>query len=52
LELKIPGLYVLLSEMDIVMDKKLLEKTEDIIVLLMKLEIDGTLSNLLVSTFG
>jgi hypothetical protein len=38
--------------MDIVMDKKLLEKTEDIIVLLMKLEIDGTLGNLLVSTFG
>jgi hypothetical protein len=52
LEVKIIGLYILLSKIDIVMDRKLLEKLEDTMALLMKLETDGTLSNLLVSTFG
>jgi hypothetical protein len=45
LEIKINGLYVLLSKIDIVMDKKQLEKPEDTMVLLMKLEIDGPLGN-------
>jgi hypothetical protein len=52
LEVKITGLYILLSKTDMVMDKKLLEKLEDTIVLLMKLKTDGILGNLLVSTFG
>ncbi len=34
------------------MDKKLLEKLENTIVLLIKLKTDGILGNLLVSTFG
>jgi hypothetical protein len=34
------------------MDRKLLEKLEDIMALLMKLETIGTLSNMFVSTFG
>jgi hypothetical protein len=37
LEIKIIRLYVLLLEIDIVMDKKLLEKLKDTMVLLMKL---------------
>jgi hypothetical protein len=37
LEVKITGLYVLLSKSDIVMDRKQLEKLEDIMALLMKL---------------
>jgi hypothetical protein len=45
LEINISGLYVLLSETDIVMDKKLLEKLEETMVLLMKLETNGTLGN-------
>jgi hypothetical protein len=52
LKVKIIRLYILLSKIDIVMNKKLLEKLEDIIVLLMKLKADGILGNLLVSTFG
>jgi len=52
LEFKITRFYVLLLKKDIVMDKKLLEKPKDTMALLMKLEIDGTLGNLLVSTFG
>jgi hypothetical protein len=52
LKVKITRLYILLSKTDIVMNKKLLEKLEDIIVLLMKLKTDGILGNLLVSTFG
>jgi hypothetical protein len=52
LEIKIAGLYVLLLQTNIVMDRKLLGKPEKTTALLMKLETDGTLSNLLVSTFG
>jgi hypothetical protein len=35
---KINGLYVLLLETDIMMDKKILEKSEETMVLLMKME--------------
>jgi hypothetical protein len=52
LEIKIFGLYVLLLQTNIVMDRKLLEKPENTMVLLMKLETNGTLSNLLISAFG
>jgi hypothetical protein len=52
LEIKITGLYVLLLKTNIVMDRKLLEKPKNTMALLMKLEIDGILGNLLVSTFG
>jgi hypothetical protein len=34
------------------MDRKLLEKPKDIMVFLMKLETNGTLGNMIVSTFG
>jgi len=52
LENKITKLYILLSKTYIVMDTKILEKPENTMAILMKLEIDGTLSNLLVLTFG
>ncbi len=52
LKVKITRLYVLLLRIGIVMDRKLLEKLEDIMALLMKLETIGTLSNMFVSTFG
>jgi len=52
LEDKTTGLYILLSEIDIVMDRKILEKPKNNMAFLMKLETDGTLSNLLVLTFG
>ncbi len=52
LEDKITRLYILMSETDIVMDKKILEKPKNIMVLLMKLEIDGILGNLFVLAFG
>jgi hypothetical protein len=52
LKVKITRLYVLLSKIDIVMDKKLLEKPKDIMVLLMKLETIGILSNMFVLAFG
>jgi hypothetical protein len=52
LEVKINGLYVLLSETNIVMDRKKLEKQKDTMARLMKLEMDGILSNMLISTFG
>ncbi len=52
LKVKITRLYVLLSKIDIVMDRKLLEKLEYIMALLMKLETIGTLNNMLVSVFG
>jgi hypothetical protein len=52
LEVKIIGLYVLLSKTNIVMDKKLLEKPKNTMAFLMKLETNGTLGNLFVSTFG
>ncbi len=37
LEIKIIGLYILLSNIDIVMDRKLLEKPENTMAFLMKL---------------
>jgi hypothetical protein len=52
LEVKIIGFYVLLSKTNIVMDIKQLEKPKYTVELLMKLETDGTLGNMLVSTFG
>jgi len=52
LKVKITRLYVLLSKTNIVMDIKLLEKLEYIMVFLMKLETIGTLSNMFVSVFG
>ncbi len=45
LEIKINGLYELLLKTNIVMDRKQLEKLEDIMVLLMKLETNGLLGN-------
>ncbi len=48
----ITRLYIMLSETNIVMDRKLLEKSKDIMALLMKLETYGILVNLLISTFG
>jgi hypothetical protein len=51
-EVKIIGLYILLLEIDIVMDRKLLEKPKKTMALLMKLETYGILANLLISTFG
>jgi hypothetical protein len=45
LEVKINGLYELLLKIYIVMDKKQLEKLEDIMAGLMKLETDGPLGN-------
>jgi len=52
LVVKITGLYILLSEIDIVTDMKLLEKPKNTMTFIMKLETNGTLGNLLVSTFG
>jgi hypothetical protein len=52
LEVKIIGLYILLSKIDIVVDRKLLEKPENIMALLMKLETNGTLGNLFISAFS
>jgi hypothetical protein len=48
----INGLYVLLLEMDIVMNIKELEKLEDTMALIMKLETYGILGNMLVLAFG
>jgi hypothetical protein len=52
LEVKISGLYILLSKTNIIMDKKLLEKPKYIMVLLMKVETYGILSNMFVSAFS
>ncbi len=52
LEVKINGMYVLLSEMDIVMVRKQLEKPKNTMVLFMKLETNDILNNMFVSTFG
>ncbi len=52
LEVKIIELYILPLETNIAMDKKQLEKLENIMVFLMKLDINGTLINMLVLTFG
>jgi len=49
---KINGLYVLLLETYVVMDKKILEKPEKTMALLMKMEIEPTLGNMLVFAFG
>jgi hypothetical protein len=50
-EVKINGLYVLLLQIDIVMDKKILEKSEETMALLMKMETKIILGNVLVSIF-
>jgi hypothetical protein len=50
-EVKINGLYVLLLQIDIVMDKKILEKSEETMALLMKMETKTILGNVLVSIF-
>ncbi len=52
LEVKINGLYVLLLETNIVMDRKQLEKQKDTMAPFMKLETNGILSNMFISTFG
>jgi hypothetical protein len=52
LEVKINGLYVLMSETNIVMDRKQLEKQKDTMAPFMKLETNGILSNMFISTFG
>jgi hypothetical protein len=52
LEIKIIGLYILLLDTNIVMDKKQLEKPKNIMAFLKKLETSGTLGNMLVLTFG
>jgi hypothetical protein len=52
LEDKITMVYILMLETNIVMDIKILEKPKNTLALLIKLEIDGTLGNLFVSTFG
>ncbi len=52
LEVKITRFYILLLEANIVMDKKQLEKLENTMALLMKLETNGTLGNMLVLTFS
>jgi hypothetical protein len=46
------SLVVLLLEMDVVMNKKQLEKQKNIMTFFMKLEIDGTLGNMLILAFG
>jgi hypothetical protein len=51
-EVEINGLYVLLLETYIVMDKKILEKPEETMALLMKMDIKPTLGNMLVFAFG
>jgi hypothetical protein len=50
-EVKINGLYVLLLETDNVMDKKILEKPEETMALLMTMETKVSLGNMLVFTF-
>ncbi len=52
LEVKINGLYVLLSKTDIFMDRKQLEKPKNTMALLMKLETCGILGNMFVLIFG
>jgi len=51
-KVKINGLYVLLSETNIMINKKILEKPEKIMVFLMKMETKVILGNMLVSAFG
>ncbi len=51
-KMKINGLYVLVLETYIVMDKKILEKPEETMALLMKMETEPTLGNMLVFAFG
>jgi hypothetical protein len=51
-KVKINELYVLLSEIDIMMDMKTLEKPKETMALLMKMETKASLGNMLVSTFG
>jgi len=52
LEIKITRLYVLLLKTYIVMDREISKKPKNTMKFLMKLEIDSTLSNLFVLTFG
>jgi hypothetical protein len=49
---KINGLYVFLSKIDIMMDMKILEKPKETMVLLMKMETKVVLGNMLVFSFG
>jgi hypothetical protein len=51
-KVKINGLYVLLLETNTMIDKKILEKLEKTMALLMKMETKAVLGNMLVSTFG
>ncbi len=51
-KVKINGLYVLLSETNTMIDKKILEKLEKTMALLMKMETKVVLGNMLVSAFG
>jgi hypothetical protein len=51
-KVKINGLYVLLSETNIMMDMKILLKPKETMALLMKMETKASLGNMLVSAFG
>jgi hypothetical protein len=51
-EVKINGLYVLLSKTNTVINMMILEKPEETMALLMKMEIEVALGNMLVFTFG
>lgn len=51
-EMKINGLYVLLSKTDIMIDKKILGKPEKTMALFMKMETKVALGNMLVFAFG
>ncbi len=51
-KVKMNGLYVLLSKIDIVLDKTCLEDPKSIMNHLMKMETDMTLSNVFFSAFG
>ncbi len=52
LEVKMKGLYILLSKIDIIMNKTIMEDLEETTSLLMKMEVNGTLNSALMSAFG
>jgi hypothetical protein len=52
IEVKINGLYVLLSKTNIVMEVKILDKPEKTMTFFMKMETKIVLGNILVSAFG
>jgi hypothetical protein len=46
------GLYVLLSEIDAIMNRTILENPKETMFLLMKMEANGTLNSALMFAFG